>query len=762
MIARLKPWRHAIRMTKRKAINKAFLGLARLWRWYYKVYYRVRSWRNRYGSLLKWTLIVSSICVSVFLVPYFQRILEPYVSVQSRFDNLRSLFLGLGTAMIGATAIAFTLVMFALQVNIERMPYSLFHRFSSDVRIIAAFVCTFVLAILITCASLIPSASWAGAATLTVIWSIFLILVLFHIAYCRALKLINPVEQLNLLSEGTRRQMQTCIRYAERVMPCFKQPGLDKDANIQKSVSTPDNTRMLFFQANPFWANCAKRDIQHATAFANRYAEQRDYIVTDAALATIIKINEYYIDAKGRTFFAYVPMIPIENRLSSDEFIDHTLEILRQYLQSAVSRTDEQQIELALAAIAKLVTTYSEIDYNYPHVGKTHACLAAKYLSDGVKSIIPHDMTDVLMEGLGIMGQSAHILLSKGMPSDLSRLLADFEFIATAGGTKENYCFVTNVAIEQLASLTFAALQYRTHDVRHTLTDLRNHIANVAIRVLSSTDAQPENIQTALSGYYSVTNPQAFLFLFEILVNKLIMAEKNDEDSIAIIGNIEHWADGLFLKEKELLILAILMKSHFAFDLIHWVAHVTKLLLALSYSSACPLHTGGDLRRHAKFLIRTLGWIPDEENALYYAETCNMTGTLFELALESQQREWKGICEDVIDLMLCWGFKNGRHQTGFEVLERSLCGAAALVLRSESNEAIDKLKKNVTDHLNSANVPNQDLLTGTARRIRDQAAKLRTANNCFSTIDLVMSQLDHTELRSLLEELANMLSPETK
>src|SRR6185312_6562812 len=64
-----------------------------------------------------------------------------------RLGSLQTLFVGTGTALIGGTAIAASLVLFAMQVNVERLPFGLFRRLSSDLKLLLAFAGSFVLAI---------------------------------------------------------------------------------------------------------------------------------------------------------------------------------------------------------------------------------------------------------------------------------------------------------------------------------------------------------------------------------------------------------------------------------------------------------------------------------------------------------------------------------------------------------------------------------------------------------------------------------------
>jgi hypothetical protein len=61
--------------------------------------------------------------------------------------GLRNLFASIGGALGGATAIGFSVVMIAVQLNFARMPHGLFRKLSLDFRLLGAFAATFVLAI---------------------------------------------------------------------------------------------------------------------------------------------------------------------------------------------------------------------------------------------------------------------------------------------------------------------------------------------------------------------------------------------------------------------------------------------------------------------------------------------------------------------------------------------------------------------------------------------------------------------------------------
>src|SRR3546814_10292581 len=53
------------------------------------------------------------------------------------------------------------------------------------------------------------------------------------------------------------------------------------------------------------WTDGALQGVRYAVSFARLYAEQGDHEISAAAMNAIIAINGAYIEAKGKTFFAY-------------------------------------------------------------------------------------------------------------------------------------------------------------------------------------------------------------------------------------------------------------------------------------------------------------------------------------------------------------------------------------------------------------------------------------------------------------------------
>jgi hypothetical protein len=364
-----------------------------------------------------------------FGIPALQKWLESHFATEAQLGLLRSLFLTLGGALIGATAIVSSLVLFAMQVNIERMPHGLFRRLSADPRLLSAFATTFLLAVAITCLSVLPGREWIGSAVYGAFWATAAIVILFLYSYRRALVLVNPVRQLELVVRRSRRELRIWLRRAKRAEPLLSTGQLESD---NREAPRQNLARLRFFQMNPGWTEGALQGIRYAVSFAHRYAEQGDYEVSLGAMNVIVAINATYIEVKGRTFFAQ--QLLLDNPLTSDGLINVTLEHLRQMARVGITRGDEQQIEQTLRTMAALARVYLTIDYASAHASKTHAHLAAGYLTSEVERIAPHNMPDVVMEGVRLLGRCADMLLATEGPRGATAIIQKIGVISCAGG----------------------------------------------------------------------------------------------------------------------------------------------------------------------------------------------------------------------------------------------------------------------------------------------------------------------------------------
>ena len=280
----------------RKTIRR---GIATLWQYTYRVQYRFNQWRLRYRSSIFSAVFLLFVSASVYLSPTLQTTLEPHYATDGAIQSLRSLILSTGSALTGAAAIVMSLVLFAMQVNIERMPHGLFRRLSADLKLLGAFALAFLLAIGVATLSTLVDQARLAHVVLAASGAVLCILILFMYAYRRALVLINPKRQLEILMHDTRKELGAWARRAQRAKPLFEREK-SESATSSSTDSTHDLARTAYFQIYSRWTDGAKRNIRHAMSFTRRYAEHGDYEVSDAALNAVVSINAEYIKAKAR------------------------------------------------------------------------------------------------------------------------------------------------------------------------------------------------------------------------------------------------------------------------------------------------------------------------------------------------------------------------------------------------------------------------------------------------------------------------------
>ena len=731
-------------------------------------YWHARSWQLMY-FLKNWLFNIKSnyverqvllflavlIAISAVFVPSLQNYFEPYLSARVRLDSIRALFLTLGGALIGATAIAFSLIMFAMQVNIERMPYGLFRKFSSDAKLLSVFAATFLLAALITGLSLIQDKSWMVGAAVTTIWCSLIIILLFLLAYRRALDLISPTKQLELVVADTKKNFKIWDKAVKRTIPIFQKHKIFEKEE-EESGNKHDIYRVTYFQLYPYWTASAEQALSYCITFSRRYAEQGDHEVSRVALNGIIAINAAYIKTKGKTFFSN--NLIIDNPLASDRFLSLTLEHLRQNVQLAISRKDEQFIENNLQSLLQLMQLYLSINNGNDHAVPSHANLVSSYLTSAVESIIPHDMADVLIEGVTLLGRAALLIVQHDKPEYTVTISNKIALIACTGAVNKNYQPVTQVAVKQLASLTFELLRSKTWDVLFAIKRVRDDVKLIAKTHLMMPDTPLISIHsTSLASFYSRISNDTLLSQLTKLVDALSEAESSDKAAQRVIRHMVDWAEGLYQGEKELLLVAIEKKSNFTLDLILWVGDVTKLLLAVSCTNACDVHNAKKLQKSALWLIYVFSFIPDKEETIKYIETYQIADNIFKSSVDAHNRGCDNEALEIRKLLLSWTFKAGKYQTGWATLEKACCGLACLNLIFELTD--ENLINDIDIYLSKEDAPNFDIRSRTASALHEEAEKYRTGNG-YDAIDIAMSRVDQARLRVLLHRIADYLYPE--
>ena len=158
--------------------------------------------------------------------------------------------------------------------------------------------------------------------------------------------------------------------------------------------------------------------------------------------------------------------------------------------------------------------------------------------------------------------------------------------------------------------------------------------------------------------------------------------------------------------------------------MIQWISGLTELLLALSNAPACDPQTKEDLRKHARWLVATLTWIPDDKDSVTFVETFQLTEALFEAATDARNRGCDDVSKEIGEFLLLWTFKGGRYITGWAVLERGLCACAAFALMGGDGD-VDALKTDIRTRLQDDRAPECEVLEHAARGIHQRPTTCR-------------------------------------
>jgi hypothetical protein len=627
------------------------------------------------------------------------------------------------------------------------LPYRLFYRFSSDWKLLTAFAVSFMAAIGGTAFSLLSKERDAALLVVLEIAAVAVVLRLLLLAYRRSLHLVNPEQQLALLYRSTDRNLRRVDRYV-------RWSGLPPRDEHESEI---DTSRRAIFDANPGWDRLLRETIEHSVAFARRAGELGDLEISAKALNLVVALNNRYVDVKGRTFFAN--NLLIDNPLVTDGTINITLEALRRLREAALIRRDEPQIEQIFGTYAALVQVYLRIEYGVGQ-SRSHALLATGYLKRAIESAIQPGLIDAVMHGVRLLGKVGQQFFNAAESAEGVNCVSQITVFGMIGTASEKLRPLTLAAMEELRDLLLVLLRVEERDIGFAAGELRKSVSEVATAFLAIPDTPLTSTHSAyLAPFFSSTSYTSFRAHLTNLVNAL--QEPNDPVAAErVADHIGIWADGLYQEPKSVLLLAIEKRSHFSFDMIHWITGITELLLATSRAPHTREHARGELEKNALWLFSALGWIPIDKDTVSFVENLSLRSEVFETALRAQRDDWFDGFEAAWKISLKWAVEGGSNPTGWGTLERWLSALCALALFGEVNRG-DQLKAELAARLEGPNAPNQKLRDRAARDLREMAEEVRVREFELDLVKRILAQNDQIQTRKLLWEIADILSPET-
>lgn len=729
--------------------------ISELWRKLYHAQYAFYVWRHQNANRIFLLLLVVWLWVSYMGHARLnsnmlaQKIVLPHTDISE-------MFVALGGALIGASAIVFSFVMFTMQVNIERLPHGMFRKVSEDFKLMGAFAANVFASLFIILFSLVPE-PFTLTALMVGAWLVIIVFLLYLYAYKRALKLINPVFQIQLIVQHADKVLRKFEHKIKRMLPLIGPP---KQAEEESAfTSTKDERRFVLLQAQQNWTHDLVKATNDVVSFSRSYAERGDYEVSGLALGALVNLNQLYIRVKGKTFFAYNGLI--DHPLTTDSFINDTLEHLKRNIHLASTRKDEQQFIQSLRVMKGLFDTYIRIDYGDKFSSPSHASLAAGYLGDAVGKTVANNMPDVLMEGFRLIGAISISYITYKHPDDMVLVLDKMAPIAAAASTAEPFRPATMVAMEQFSKLTLLLLAFETPNTDYALKKVREKVDLVTRVMLAVPDPGKSIHQYYLAPYYSGTDVTGLQRQLGELANQIIEKKVGEDRAKIIVRNFISWSEELYQNQKELLLKALEADSWMAYEIIHWIGHVSEVLLALSNAEIVDDYGRDKLSKNALWLFSVLSWLPDDKKSVHVLETYHLSNVYFDTIAEAYRFGANEFCEEAEKLYSNWIFKAGLHETGWAILERGLIGIAALSLLPSSPIFIARIKKRIKAEVEKSNAP-KDLLDRTAHDLREEALESRGREFPIRKIDSVIAALDRVKFNALLNELADILSPDTK
>lgn len=719
-------------------------------------YFRAVAFCRLHQSAILWSALVLVLGSSVFLVSATRPALNAYFEQlgegqQDKIANFRALVGAVGGALVGATAIAFSVVMFSVQINFARMPYGLFRRLSTDKPLLGFFVGTFILAFLVAITALVP-AEYVTEGVWVAGWSSALSLILFILAYRRSLELINPIFQISLVEEEATKALALWGKHADRSSKLLAlNPGVAEPSR--------DIARAGYFALSPNWTGAAKQAISHAIAFARSYGLLGDYEVSRRALQSVVVVNDSYILAKGKTFFT-LSMFG-DSPESTDGVVNHSLEILRQHIRDALLRKDERAVELALQTVTTLAILYSKIDYGRLGTsGKFHAKLAGGYLSDAVKAILAHDMPDVVMEGVRQLGKAGNALVVNSRPNDAMAIVETLALLGAAASINEKMRPVTRVAVRELTSILIATLRCTSHDVKFATKRINENVELVAETVINQvpdtvfTQAHGDN----LSAFYSLLSESTLPYWLTGVANALSAPGADTTEAKRLVDNVDDWAESLPRGQKTILLLAIGKRSLFTQQLIAWISLVSRALMLVANSSSSREPTSVSLRRSSAGLVWLVSQIPNEKEAVKFVTSLNLIEELFEIGFDAIRFSSTEPFESAERMLFDWVLDRGHFLNDSEV-EEGLAALATLSVLNAGKLWTADLNVALAAKIKALPLFDHPKRTNVARRIRRRVERLGYDKHSLSRIDNAMSQTDPATLRARLLGIADLLMP---
>jgi hypothetical protein len=660
------------------------------------------------------------------------------------FLQFKSILLGIGGSLIGATSIAFTFLIFSLQNNLDKLPHGLFRKAGVDSRLVFYYLTSVMLAISICFISLFPDYRYVMVMISMLFLSVGTILIMFILAFKRTLLIVNPVFHIGSAFKSViknHKMWETAFKRSEALI------------EINEVSSTHNYKKIQYLTLFPNWSKPTIDGIKHSILLARAFKAKGDLEVCEQALFNVLNINLDYIRTKEKTFFTV--NLYIDNPLSSDSIINYTLEEVRQNINVGITTNDEQFVMQNVRLLHDLALAYYQIDYSTERAEKCHSHLATRYITSAIEEqCIPNNLIEVTLESVKLLGNLALVELSKGDIENIRIISNKISTYSSAGAVNEKYRCITQIGIEQLSKLMFQVITSKNYDIKIISKMLTEDIAQVAKFYIKSPEIQFSNYKSqCLGAYFSGTSTSSFLQLLTNLCNH-ISAQDNDpdEDIKELISRVSQWASESYSDIKDLFVESLQNKSSFSCDLIHWLEHVVKCLLFLSQSIHTSDYDKGELLKSANWLSNIFTWVPNDDDAVRCAESYNLTDNLFSIVLEAHKLGIFQTVTELKSLLLSWGKKASVKGRGWQNLELAVSGYLVV-------DVLEKIKPEVSaTSIVNLFIGNKSLDNATGLKLvtylNKRANEYNNGHRAHSKIEYSMSKVNQDNLKEIISKIS--------
>lgn len=647
-----------------------------------------------------------------------------YIPDAETLKSLQAIFLSVGSALIGSTAIIFSIILFTLQVNNERVPYNVFKKFSTDKKLFTSFLFALVFSVFVAIFSFL-SAKYTLYTIQASILLFVLILSCFIYSYRRALDLISPIFQL-----------ESIVKHAKYDLLKWSKEYENNKKNISKYE---------FFNSNPSWSDVVKQNIIYCNAYAKKLIEKNDYDTSKISLMSIVEINTAYVEVKNQAFARRRAFS--DPLISNDKFIEDTLEEIRQNIQNGLAKNDERFISDNFKILKELHYIYSNIQYINTSGERFASSLASFYLIQGLEASISHNIPDVLLVGIRLLSEIAQKEIIDGESEIIGTILKIITDLTCRGIIDKKLEPITRETLEALAIITIQLLLSKEQNTNFITKDMNRFLYKIGKTEIISIDTSYSNFENI---YYSKVSNELIDFTNSLM--RQDFNESNQQQIIKIIKNIERWSDSIVWENRKLFELALEHNSNFVHQLIDFISNVSKCLMALSTLEIVDYDLSSKLKNNTLYLISIFTFIKEDCNTIMLLERANFINTIFKLTVDAYNYNLTNITLEVGNIFLSVGFRGQKVDDQNRILAKALGGS--IYINMLLNKNINDLLKIIKEKLNKYDL--------TDKNKQDAIRDLNNMLNIYPSLNLAIedslnSLEDREELKKYIDSISDLI-----